>query len=116
MTNDVPDSEVLTNGLEAMAGDIEPVSADRACDHRHCYDEVVQRVAKLVMPPRQDMLIWQHGNSQAPVIREIKSLLQLQAWTQRVAAKYWLSSPFTSGNHHVLVQNDRWRQSECMSI
>ncbi|MCS6815547.1 MAG: hypothetical protein NZ772_18500 [Cyanobacteria bacterium] len=65
-TNDVPDSEVLTDVLEAMAGDLEPVSTDRAYDYHHGYDEMAQRGAKSVISPRNDAVIWHHGNSQAP--------------------------------------------------
>ncbi|WP_143467566.1 transposase, partial [Leptolyngbya ohadii] len=41
---------------------IEQVSTDGAYDHRHCYDEIAAQGAKAVIPPRQDAVIWQHGN------------------------------------------------------
>jgi transposase len=65
-TNDVHDGEVLNDVLEAIEGDIEQVSADGAYDHRHCYDEITERRAKPVIPPRKDAVIWQHGNCKAP--------------------------------------------------
>jgi len=65
-TNDVHDGEVLNDLLEAIEGDIEQVSTDGAYDHRHCYDEIAQRGAKPVIPPRKDAVIWQHGNCKAP--------------------------------------------------
>jgi transposase len=65
-TNHVHDGEVLNDVLEGIEGDIEQVSTDGAYDHRHCYDEIAERGAKPVIPPRQDAVIWQHGNRKAP--------------------------------------------------
>ena len=65
-TNDVHDGEVLSDLLDPIEGEIEQVSADGAYDHRHCYDEIAERDAKAVIPPRQDAVIWQHGNCKAP--------------------------------------------------
>jgi len=65
-TNDVHDGEVLKDLLETIEGDIEQVSTDGAYDHRHCYDEIAERGAKPVIPPRKDAIIWQHGNCKAP--------------------------------------------------
>lgn len=42
------------------------MTADGAYDHSHCYDEIEQRGASAVIPPRKDAVIWQHGNCQAP--------------------------------------------------
>ncbi len=61
-TNDVADGEVLETLLEQIEDEIEQVSTDGADDHRHCYDEIEARGAKVVMPPRKDAKIWQHGN------------------------------------------------------
>jgi transposase len=61
-TNDVHDGEVLEDVLEQIEGAIEQVSTDGAYDHRHCYDDIAQRGAKPVIPPRKDAVIWQHGN------------------------------------------------------
>jgi len=65
-TNNIHDGEVLNDVLEAIEGEIEQVSADGAYDHRHCYDEISERGAKPVIPPRKDAVIWQHGNCKAP--------------------------------------------------
>jgi len=65
-TNDVHDGEVLNDVLPAIEGDIEQVSTDGAYDHLHCYDEIAERGAKPVIPPRKDAVIWQHGNCKAP--------------------------------------------------
>ncbi len=65
-TNDYHDGQVLGDILEQIEEEIEQVSTDGAYDHRHCYDEISQRGAKPVMPPRKDAVLWQHGNRQAP--------------------------------------------------
>lgn len=65
-TNDVHDGEVLSDILDQVDDEIEQVTADGAYDHRHCYDEIAQREAKAVIPPRTDAVIWQHGNCNAP--------------------------------------------------
>ena len=61
-TNDVHDGQVLSDLLDQIEGEIEQVTTDGAYDHQHCYDEIAQRDAKAVIPPRQDAVIWQHGN------------------------------------------------------
>ncbi len=65
-TNDLHDGEVLSDLLDQIEDEIEQVSADGAYDHRHCYDEIAERDAKAVIPPRKDAVIWQHGNCKAP--------------------------------------------------
>lgn len=65
--NHVHDGEVLGELLEQIEGEIEQVSADGAYDHRHCYQEITERDARAVIPPRKDAKIWQHGNCKAPV-------------------------------------------------
>lgn len=47
------------------------MTTDGVHDHRHCYDEIAERDAKGVIPPRQDGVIWQHGNHKAlPHLRD----------------------------------------------
>jgi transposase len=65
-TNNVHDGTVLKDILDGIDDPIEQVSADGAYDHRHCYDEITERQAKPVIPPRKDAVIWQHGNCKAP--------------------------------------------------
>lgn len=65
-TNDIGDGPVLNDLLEQIEGEIEQVSADGAYDHAHCYEEITARGAKPVIPPREDAVIWQHGNCKAP--------------------------------------------------
>jgi hypothetical protein len=77
-TNDIHDGEVLNDVLEAIEGDIEQVSGDGAYDHRHCYDEISERGAKPVIPPRKDAVIWQHGNCKAPPHPRDKNLRHIR--------------------------------------
>lgn len=65
-TNDVHDSEVLVDLLEATEADIEKVSADGAYDKRRCYEALTDREAEAVIPPQKNAKIWQHGNCKAP--------------------------------------------------
>lgn len=65
-TNDIGDGPVLNDLLEQIEGEIKQVSTDGAYDHAHCYDEITARGAKPVIPPREDAVIWQHGNCKAP--------------------------------------------------
>jgi transposase len=64
-TNDIGDGPVLNDLLEQIEEELEQVSADGAYDHAHCYDEITARGAKPVIPPREDAVIWQHGNCKA---------------------------------------------------
>jgi hypothetical protein len=65
-TNAVHDGEVLDELLNQIEDEIEQVTSDGAYDHRHCYEEITERGAKPVIPPRKDAVIWQHGNRKAP--------------------------------------------------
>jgi transposase len=65
-TNDVHDGEVLKDLLEQVEIELEQVTGDGAYDHSHCYDEIDEKGARAVIPPRKDAVIWQHGNCQAP--------------------------------------------------
>jgi hypothetical protein len=65
--NDVHDGEVLKDLLEQVERDLEQVTGDGAYDHSHCYDEINEKEARAVIPPRKDAVIWQHGNCQAPL-------------------------------------------------
>ncbi|MGG6270563.1 transposase [Leptolyngbya sp. AN03gr2] len=60
------DGEVLDELLHQIEDDIEQVTTDGAYDHRHCYEEIVERGAKPVIPPRKDAVSWRHGNRKAP--------------------------------------------------
>lgn len=65
-TNDTHDGEVLGDVLDQVEGEIEQVSTDGAYDQQDCYEQIQQRGAKPVIPPRKNAVIWQHGNCKAP--------------------------------------------------
>jgi hypothetical protein len=65
-TNAIHDGTVLGDILEQITDPIEQVSTDGASDHRKCYEQVLEREARPVIPPRKDAVIWQHGNRKAP--------------------------------------------------
>lgn len=65
-TNDVHDGEVLIDILDGIDAELDQVTADGAYDHKHCYDEIVDRDANAVIPPRKDAKIWEHGNLKTP--------------------------------------------------
>jgi transposase len=77
-TNDVHDGEVLEDILEQIEGEIEQVTTDGAYDHRHCYEEIAQRDARAVIPPRKDAVIWQHGNRKDPPHPRDENLRQIR--------------------------------------
>ena len=58
--------------LEQIEGDIEQVSTDGAYDHRHCYDEIENKGANAVIPPRKGAKIWQHGKAKERRTREMR--------------------------------------------
>lgn len=84
-TNDVSDAEVLPDILDAIADEIEQVSADGAYDQRKCYDAVRERKAKAVIPPRKRAKIWQHGNSKAERHNRDENLRRIR----KVGRKAW---------------------------
>ena len=62
--NSVADGEMLPGMIEAVAGEIEQVSADGAYDHRKVHAALTQRgIKRGAIPPRKDAKIRQHGNS-----------------------------------------------------
>jgi hypothetical protein len=64
-TNDVHDGSAF-DLLEQGEDEIEQVTTDGTYDHRDCYEQIVERGAKPVIPPRKDAVIWQHCNCKAP--------------------------------------------------
>jgi IS5 family transposase len=77
-TNNVSDSEVLPQLLDAIPEEIEQVSADGAYDTASCYDATEQRQATAAIPPRRNARIWQHGNRKAPAHPRDENLRQIR--------------------------------------
>ncbi len=82
-TNDCHDGEVLNDVLQAIDEPIEQVSTDGAYDHRHCYDEIAAKGAKAVIPPRQDAVIWQHGNRKGKPHPRDENLRQIRKYGRK---------------------------------
>jgi hypothetical protein len=86
-TNDVGDSEVMSDLLEQIQDPIHQVSADGAYDTFGCHDAITGRGASAVIPPRENARIAQHGNSNDPPLSrdEILRCIRengMKAWKQ----------------------------------
>jgi transposase len=84
-TNNYHDSQVLGDILDGVEGEIFQVSTDGAYDTKSCYEQIEQREAKAVIPPRKNAKIQQHGNCKAaPLIRDenLRAIRQIgrQKW------------------------------------
>ncbi len=77
-TNNISDSEVLPQLLDAIPEEIEQVSADGAYDTASCYDAIDQRRATAAIPPRRNARIWQHGDRKAPPHPRDENLRQIR--------------------------------------
>ncbi|MEP0916024.1 IS5 family transposase [Leptolyngbya sp. DQ-M1] len=84
-SNTVHDGKVLGNLLDQIEDEIKQVTTDGAYDHRHCYDDITERRAKPVIPPRKDAVIWQHGNCKAPPHPRDQNLRSIR----RLGRKKW---------------------------
>lgn len=76
--NDTADCEVLSLLLEQIEDEIEQVTADGAYDTRNCYEDIEQRKAKAVIPPRKGAKIWVHGNTKAQRHQRDENLRQIR--------------------------------------
>lgn len=66
--NDVDDAEIIPTLLNPIKASIDAVGADGAYDKTKVYDDLQTRAKaqgrpiKIIIPPRKDAKIWQHGN------------------------------------------------------
>lgn len=84
-TNDYHDSQVLGDILEGVEDEIAQVSTDGAYDTNSCYEQIQQRKAQAIVPPRRNARIKQHGNCKAqPLPRDenLRAIRQMgrQKW------------------------------------
>jgi hypothetical protein len=77
-TNDYHDSQVLKDILYGVEDEIFQVSADGAYDTNNCYEQITQRQARAVIPPRKNARIQQHGNCQAPPLPRDENLREIR--------------------------------------
>lgn len=82
-TNDVHDGEVLENILDGIEDEIDQVSTDGAYDHEHCYEEISQRDAIAVIPPRRNAKIWRHGNLKTPPHQRDENLRYIRKYGRK---------------------------------
>lgn len=79
-TNDFKDSELLADLLDNVQDPIDQVSGDGGYDSKECYQYIVNKGAKAVIPPRKDAVTAQHGHCDSPplprdeIIRAIRKL------------------------------------------
>lgn len=79
-TNDFKDSQLFSDLIDGVPGDIGQASADGAYDSKDCYAKAGQRGFKPVFPPRRGARLKKHGNCLGPKdhrdehIREIRRM------------------------------------------
>lgn len=82
----VDDAEAGKTLLEQTTGDIEQVDADGSYDKRKFYDASTKRgIRHIIVPPRKDAKIWQHGNCNAPPLPRDQNL----RYIRRHGRKKW---------------------------
>lgn len=64
--NDKHDSQALPGLLEQVEAQIDCLSGDGAYDTRDCYEALSEKGARPNIPPKNNAVIWQHGNSKGP--------------------------------------------------
>lgn len=80
---DVSDAEGVPDLLEGVEGELQQISADGASDPRQGSDEIEQRGAIAVLPPRRNAKSWQPGHSHAPPWQREVNLRALRAQGRR---------------------------------
>ena len=83
--NGVSDAEAVAPLLAQILAPIATVAADGAYDKRPVYDQLAAHspAATLLIPPRQDACIWQHGNTEAPPLPRDENLRAIRAQGRR---------------------------------
>jgi hypothetical protein len=88
-TNSVSDSQLVASLLDQIEQPIERFAGDGSYDKRNVYDSLNQQVpdAVVLIPPRKNARIWQHGNTKAERLRRDENLRAIRksgrkAWKQ----------------------------------
>jgi Transposase DDE domain len=83
--NGVTDAEAIGPLLAQLPTPIATVAADGAYDKRPVYDQLTihSPAAILLIPPRQDARIWQHGNTEAPPLPRDENLRAIRKQGRR---------------------------------
>ena len=82
-TNDVHDGEVLKDILDGIDDEIDQVSTDGAYDHEHCYEDISERDAIAIIPPRKNAKIWHHGNLKTPPHQRDENLRYIREYGRK---------------------------------
>ena len=72
-TEDWADCEVFAGLIDQIEGDIEQIDGDGAYDTREAYDVSKQRDAKLVVPPRENAILWEEGHPRNEALKHIEA-------------------------------------------
>ena len=83
--NNTHDGEMLETILDGISENISQVSADGGYDTRKCYEDILKRRAKAVIPPQKNAKIWNHGNSKAERHQRDENLRRIR----KVGRKKW---------------------------
>ena len=84
-TNNYHDSQILGDILAGVEGEIKQVSADGAYDTKNCYEQIEQKQARAVIPPRKNAKIQQHGNCKSPPLPRDENLRRIR----EIGRKKW---------------------------
>jgi hypothetical protein len=93
-TNSVSDSQMVASLLAQIEQPIERFAGDGSYDKRTVYDSLQQQApeATILIPPRKNARIWQHGNTKAERLRRDENLRTIR----KSGRKGWKQS---SGYH-----------------
>lgn len=72
-TEDWADCEVFAGLIDQIEGDIEQIDGDGAYDTREAYDVSKQRDAKLIVPPRENAILWEEGHPRNEALKHIEA-------------------------------------------
>lgn len=106
-TNDYHDSQVLEDILEGIEDEISQVSTDGAYDTNSCYEQIQQREAQAIIPPRKNAKIQQHGNCKAPTLARDENLRAIR----RMGRKKWKRE---SGYHRRSIAETTMFRLKCI--
>jgi hypothetical protein len=108
--NSVSDDEAVEALLAQIEQEIGEFAADGAYDKRKVYASLNAHSpdVRILIPPRKNARIWQHGNTQAERLKRDENS---QAWTKKMEAGIWRSRSFIVRNSHVPFENHLRRRT-----
>jgi transposase len=72
-TADWGDSEVFSDLLDQVEGDVAQVSADGAYDTEGCHAAIAERGAKATIPPRDGAVLWGNDHPRDAILKDINA-------------------------------------------